>query len=243
MRIVRAFVVLLLLLLIGAGITYYFAGKAAGPAIAIQSPAVIGQTGALDVTVDAPGGQLDDLSIALTQGTQTFPVLSLANAPGGAIAHEGADRVHVKTVIGRKSQPDLRSGPAKIIVSATRPVLRGLRHASSQATRDVQVRLEPPRISVVSTKHYINVGGSEMVVYRASPPDVESGVQVGELMYRGFSGVGRRRVWRPGLEGRVLRSAVQPAGRHSDHPLRKGRGRQRSARRVRPSRVSEDVSA
>ena len=98
MRIVRAFVVLLLILLIGAGITYYFAGKAAGPAIAIQSPAVIGQTGALDVTVDAPGGQLDDLSIALSQGTQTFPVLTLANAPGGAIAHEGADRVHVKTV-------------------------------------------------------------------------------------------------------------------------------------------------
>src|SRR5580765_6398593 len=186
MRIVRAFVVLLLILLIGAGITYYFAGKAAGPAIAIQAPAVIGQAGALAVTIDAPGGQLDDLSIAVSQGTQTIPVLTLANAPGGAIAHEGADRVRVKTSIGRKSLPDLRSGAAKVIVSATLPVLRGLRHASSQETRDVQVRLEPPRISVVSTKHYINLGGSELVVYRASPPDVESGVQVGELRYPGF---------------------------------------------------------
>ena len=186
MRIVRAFVVLLLILLIGAGITYYFAGKAAGPVIAIQAPAVIGQAGALDVTIDAPGGQLDDLSIAVSQGTQTIPVLTLANAPGGAIAHEGADRVRVKTSIGRKSLPDLRSGAAKVIVSATRPVLRGLRHASSQETRDVQVRLEPPKISVVSTKHYINLGGSELVVYRASPPDVESGVQVGELRYPGF---------------------------------------------------------
>ena len=73
MRIVRAFVVLLLILLIVAGITYYFAGKAAGPAIAIQAPAVIGQAGALDVTIDAPGGQLDDLSIAVSQGTQTIP--------------------------------------------------------------------------------------------------------------------------------------------------------------------------
>src|SRR6476661_7890399 len=134
MRIVRAFIVLLLLLLVGAGITYYFAGKAPGPSIAIQLPPVIGQTGALDVTVDAPGGQLDDLSIVLSQGTQTFPVLTLANAPGGAIAQDGADRVHVKTSIGRKSLPDLRSGPAKIVVSATRPVLRGLRQASSQAS-------------------------------------------------------------------------------------------------------------
>jgi murein DD-endopeptidase MepM/ murein hydrolase activator NlpD len=186
MRIVRAFIVLLLLLLVAAGITYYFAGKASGPAIAIQLPPVIGQTGQLDVSVDTPGGQLDDLSIVLSQGTQTFRVLTLASAPAGAVSHEGADRVRVKTTIGRKSLPELRSGAAKVTVSATRPVLRGLRHTSSQASQDVQVRLEPPRISVVSTKHYINVGGSEMVLYRASPPDVESGVQVGDLMYRGF---------------------------------------------------------
>jgi murein DD-endopeptidase MepM/ murein hydrolase activator NlpD len=186
MRIVRAFIVLLLLLLVAAGITYYFAGKASGPAIAIQLPPVIGQTGQLDVSVDTPGGQLDDLSIVLSQGTQTFRVLTLASAPAGAVSHEGADRVRFKTTIGRKSLPELRSGAAKVTVSATRPVLRGLRHTSSQASQDVQVRLEPPRISVVSTKHYINVGGSEMVLYRASPPDVESGVQVGDLMYRGF---------------------------------------------------------
>jgi murein DD-endopeptidase MepM/ murein hydrolase activator NlpD len=190
MRIVRAFVVLLLLLLIGAGITYYFAGKAAGPAIAIQAPPVVGQTGALDVTVDAPGGQLDDLSIVLSQGTQTIPVLTLAKAPTGAIVHEGADRLRVKTSIGRKSLPDLKSGQAQIVVSATRPVLRGLRHTSSSATQNLQVRLEPPKVSVVSTKHYINVGGSELVVYRASPPDVDSGVQVGELRYPGFPATG-----------------------------------------------------
>src|SRR5262245_32977687 len=186
MRIVRGFFVLVVLLLIGAGVTYYFAGKAPGPGIAIQTPAVIGQTGALDVTVDAPGGRLDDLSIVLNQGTQHFPVMTLANAPSGAIAHEGADRLHIKTTIGKKSSPDLKSGQAEVVVSATRPVLRGLRHTSSEATRDVQVRLEPPKIGVVSTKHYINVGGSELVVYRASPPDVESGVQVGELRYPGF---------------------------------------------------------
>src|SRR5262245_30213677 len=128
MRIVRAFVVLLLLLLIGAVITYYFAGKAAGPAIAIQAPRVFGQAGVLDVTVDSPAGQLDDLSIVLSQGPQTFPVLTLANAPNGAIVRDGPDRLRIKTSIGRKSLPELKSGQAQITVSATRPVLRGLRH-------------------------------------------------------------------------------------------------------------------
>ena len=44
----------------------------------------------------------------------------------------------------------------------------------------MQVRLERPQVAVLSTKHYVNLGGSEMVVYRATPADVESGVQVGD---------------------------------------------------------------
>jgi len=35
-------------------------------------------------------------------------------------------------------------------------------------------------MSVVSSKHYINLGGSEMIVYRATPDDVTSGVRVGK---------------------------------------------------------------
>ena len=38
--------------------------------------------------------------------------------------------------------------------------------------------------------HFVNHGGSEMVVYRATPPDVESGVHVGDLEYPGFPAPG-----------------------------------------------------
>ena len=68
--------------------------------------------------------------------------------------------------IGKRAIPELKSGPARIVVRAARPVLYGLRQAESTATRDVQVRLEPPRVAVLSTFHYINHGGSEFVVYR-----------------------------------------------------------------------------
>jgi murein DD-endopeptidase MepM/ murein hydrolase activator NlpD len=50
--------------------------------------------------------------------------------------------------------------------------------------------LEPPRIAVLSTHHYVNHGGSEMVLYRATPPDVASGVRVGMLEYRGYPASG-----------------------------------------------------
>jgi murein DD-endopeptidase MepM/ murein hydrolase activator NlpD len=43
---------------------------------------------------------------------------------------------------------------------------------------------------VVSTRHYIKLGGAEMIVYRVVPPDVSSGVQVGDRYYPGFPAAG-----------------------------------------------------
>ena len=77
-------------------------------------------------------------------------------------------------------------------MSAARPVLFGRRQVTTTVTRDVQVRLEPPRVGVLSTFHYINHGGAEFVIYTATPPDVESGVKVGSHSYRGYRGSGRR---------------------------------------------------
>ena len=80
--------------------------------------------------------------------------------------------------------PELQQGPARITVSASRPSFLNLRTLSSAASKDFQVRLDPPRLAVLSTKHYVNHGGSEMVVYRATPPEVASGVRVGDVEYR-----------------------------------------------------------
>jgi murein DD-endopeptidase MepM/ murein hydrolase activator NlpD len=92
------------------------------------------------------------------------------------------------TLDKQRSLPLLKSGPARIVVRASRPVLFGMRQATTETAKDVQVRLEPPRVEVLSTFHYINQGGAEFVVYRATPPDVESGVRVGDQSYPGFSG-------------------------------------------------------
>jgi len=189
MRIVRWFFGLLVLLVLAAGITYFLAGKADGPAIAINQPSVVGQGGTLDVVIDAPGAELRALSIQLEQKGRTFPILDLGSAPPGSIVKEG-NRVRVTHPVGKSSLPELESGPATIRVSAARPVLRGLRQVSAGASRDIQVQLTPPRLSVVSTHHYINLGGTEMVVYRVSPPDAESGVRVGDVTYPGFAGSG-----------------------------------------------------
>src|SRR5687767_4965337 len=187
MFIVRWFFGLLVLLALAAGIAYFVAGRADGPVITINQPSVIGQASTLDVAVEAPGASLSALTIHLDQKGRTFPIFDSTSAEDGASVKEG-DRLRVTHPIGKSTLPELESGPAKLRVSASRPVLYGLRHVSSEAARDVEVRLIPPRVAVVSTHHYVNMGGSELVVYRASPPDVESGVRVGEITYPGFPG-------------------------------------------------------
>ncbi len=174
----------LVLLGVGAIALWVNAGKAEGPAIAIEGPAVIGQTGEIAVSVTAPNGALNDFVVSLRQGESTTPVFNLSTEPAGATV--AGDVVTVSRPTGKRVIPDLNAGEAEVIVTAVRPVLFGLRAATSTATRTVEVRLAPPQIAVLSQFHYINHGGSELVVYRVTPPDVESGVRVGDREYRGF---------------------------------------------------------
>lgn len=187
MRIVVSILLVLALVVAGAWI---LAGRAAAPRIDIRQPAkVLGIDGTLDVAIDTPRGELTRLEMALEQQGKRTPLGSLGDS-AATLTQEGTDRVRVMRAIGRSSVPGLQSGPARIVVTAARPVLYGLRTAQSTATRDIAVRLEPPRVSVVSTHHFVNHGGAEMVVYRVSPPDVASGVRVGDVEYPGYPASG-----------------------------------------------------
>ena len=75
-------------------------------------------------------------------------------------------------------------------MTADRPVLYGLRQALTSRTYPLELRFEPPRLTVLSEQHYVNHGGTEMVVYRVTPNDVESGVIVDNQVYPGFPAAG-----------------------------------------------------
>jgi murein DD-endopeptidase MepM/ murein hydrolase activator NlpD len=188
---------LLLAFLLVAGVAYWVAGRGQPPAITIERPErVVGQTGTLDVSVGVPGGRFTSLSVTVEQDGKTIPLFNLegdrqsgaiTGADEGTVTQTGPDTVRVSRPLGKQSVPELGQGAARIAVAASRPSFLNLRTLSSTATKDFQVRLEPPRLAVVSTHHYVNHGGAEMIVYRATPPDVASGVRVGDLEYPGFA--------------------------------------------------------
>jgi murein DD-endopeptidase MepM/ murein hydrolase activator NlpD len=182
-------VFLVLLVVIGGGVAWVWAGRQPPPSVQFRQPdKFVGQTTELDLMVQTPQGQLSRLDVSVEQSGKSYPVFSLDRPTQATTRQDAADRLYVMRPIGKRAIPDLQAGPARIVVHAARPVMRGLRQVESETTRDVQVRLEPPQASVLSTFHYVNLGGAEFVVYRATPADVESGVRVGDRTYPGFPG-------------------------------------------------------
>jgi murein DD-endopeptidase MepM/ murein hydrolase activator NlpD len=183
----RFLVVLVLVLLVVAGAVFWVSGRAAGPVITITQPAkAVGAEGAFDIQVEAPGGKVGRLDIELQQGSSRVALFSLASPGQAVVKQETADRIRVTGPLGKRVIPSLQAGTARLAVTAARPVLFGLRTRETTASREVTVVLTPPRVSVVSTHHFINHGGAEFVVYRAAPPEVVSGVRVGDQFYPGF---------------------------------------------------------
>jgi murein DD-endopeptidase MepM/ murein hydrolase activator NlpD len=185
------FYLILLALVVGIG-AWFWAGRMEGPAIEVRQPGkFIGQTSTLDMTVRTPNASATTVNVVLEQGGKSHPVFANdpANPPatGGS---EAADRLLVMRPIGKRAVPELKSGPARLVIRATRPVLYGLRNVESTETRDLEVRLEPPRVTVLSTFHFVNLGGSEFAVFRVTPGDVQSGVRVGDKEYPSFPAAG-----------------------------------------------------
>jgi len=80
----------------------------------------------------------------------------------------------------------LTEGPATIRVYADDySWLRWLRSERPALEFATTVDLTPPTLEVLSTEHYVKVGGAEFVLYKASPDAVRSGIQVGSYFFPG----------------------------------------------------------
>lgn len=185
----RAFVTILVLLVLGAGAAWWLAGRGTPPAIEFAQPTrLIGQKGELTVVVKTPAADLTRLVVSLEQGDKTFPLFDMSK--DAAQLKRNGDEVRFTRSIGKRELPELNAGPAKLKATAARPVLFGYRKIEATASKDVEVRLTPPLVGVQSTHHYINHGGSELVVYRVTGDAVASGVRVGDIEYPGFPAAG-----------------------------------------------------
>jgi murein DD-endopeptidase MepM/ murein hydrolase activator NlpD len=187
----RWLVILIVIAFAVVGGVFVAAGRGAPPSLSIDQPdRPIGQKSVLQITAGAPGARFTQLTITLEQNGRSVALFSLDEPAAATIAQPDPDHLRISRPVGKSTVPELQQGSARITVTATRPSLLNLRTLSSTTSKDVQVQLDPPRVAVISTHHFVNHGGSEMVVYRATPSDVASGVRVGTVEYLGFPASG-----------------------------------------------------
>ncbi len=95
--------------------------------------------------------------------------------------HQQPQIVHFAA--GRDLASKLKEGKARLIVEAESNDLRALEDTVST---DVDVILKPPSVTADAFQHYINQGGSEMVLFTPTGLWSEAGVRVANDTFRSF---------------------------------------------------------
>src|SRR5678816_202986 len=104
----RALLAILVAIGLITGAIYVAAGRGAPPRITIGKPdKVVGQTGALEVTAEAPNARFTALTVTLEQNGKTTPLFTLdGSAAAPVLTQIDNDHVRVPRDIGKRAVPD-----------------------------------------------------------------------------------------------------------------------------------------
>ena len=181
----RALPPALLVVLAAATIGVLFVGYqmafAARPVVALGSPfKLVGRNAPLDVSVKDARHGVKALRITVEQGGKEQVLLDAHYDPP-------KPEVQFRWMPSQEKTFHLVEGAGRLQVKARNASWGGFfRGRTASIDQPFTARLVPPRIEVLTTQHYVNQGGCDMVVYRVSAGAIESGVVAGTAFFRGF---------------------------------------------------------
>jgi murein DD-endopeptidase MepM/ murein hydrolase activator NlpD len=157
--------VIVVIVLVAFGFVW-FSGKHAELKLA-RPVSAIGIETPVRVQADDPHG-VKSFSASVEQDGQT------ANVYKDATKSPQKTRIYSFTA-GKKQAAFLKEGPAKLVMEAKSNDFRG---STTKVSQDIQVVLRPPTIVADGHQHYINQGGSELVVLDLGGNWTDAGVRV-----------------------------------------------------------------
>jgi len=150
-------------------------------------PMAISQDTPVAVRIANPHG-VRHVVARLEQNGTSATVLETSNPPTRFSFWRKAEQpIDIAFSVGKKKAPNLQEGKARLIVEAQSNDLRGSTDAISA---DVNVILRPPAVTADGFQHYINQGGTEMVLLTPSGYWTEAGVRVRGTSYDSFPAPG-----------------------------------------------------
>ncbi len=155
------------------------------PSIRAAAPVPgIGLTREAVFEVRDAGHRITQVSVEVGQDGKWFKAPVTVKPEAG---RRGGHDVRATAEVGRRAIPGLKQGRATIRVTAHNNSWgRFFRGGVASLSLNVPVRFMPPQIEVLTTQHYVNLGGCDMVVFNVSPGTVRSGVQVGHYFFPSF---------------------------------------------------------
>jgi murein DD-endopeptidase MepM/ murein hydrolase activator NlpD len=179
----RNFLVLVLVIGILAVFVAFLRGGAPQISVA-QSPRAVGMHTPLTVTI-ASGMGIKEAKAYYEQSGRTFLLADQSTGLGRKwlLAPRNGRQMTLNLQTGRGDVAGLQDGRADLVIEASTANLRG-----SKATfrRTVEIRSTPPQVSAVTTQHYVNQGGADMIVYTVSASATQSGVEVAGHFFPGW---------------------------------------------------------
>jgi hypothetical protein len=179
---VRLTLVVVVLLAIAVPVTLLTIST--GTSLKIDPPiTAVGTMTPVQLRVENPHG-IRRLNAVIEQDGSRYPVFTSSEAPHRLMFWRRHQSAQIRRFqVGKQQAPALHDGKARLIIEAQSNDLRG---RTDSVESDIQVITQPPRVSADGAQHYINQGGSELVVFTPSGYVTDSGVRVGKYTFRSF---------------------------------------------------------
>jgi murein DD-endopeptidase MepM/ murein hydrolase activator NlpD len=179
-RVVLAAAALVLALVLGVAFEGCRALFAPRPQISLGSPfQTVGRNATLVVDVREPRYGVRSLRVVLRQGGGEQVVADQTLQPPQPEAH-------IRWTPAQEKRFRLSEGAGHLHVEARSGGVAFFSGKTASLDQDFTARLTPPRLEVLTTQHYVNQGGCDMVVYKVTPSAAESGVTIGPAYFKGF---------------------------------------------------------
>ena len=188
-------ILVVLLILMFAGIGYRLARNPA-PTLVLQTRVQgIGVNTPVTFEVRDTSYAIKKVQVLVSQNGKIYPMplteVKNLTPPGPAgwkfWRRKPTTTLQFSARVGRKQAPALQPGHATLLITAVNDSWgRFFRGGKASIRLDLPARFAPPQVDVLTTQHYVNQGGCDMVLFKVSPGAIRSGVEIGNLFFPSF---------------------------------------------------------
>jgi hypothetical protein len=146
------------------------------------SVAAIGQATPLTIQVSAPHG-IRRMVAFVEQNGARYPIAETTQPARRLRWQRHVPDTSWNFAAGTRTAPQLKDGPARLIVEATS---NDFRAKTSRVERQVTVVTRPPTLSVDSDQHYLYLGMADLVTFTVGGNWTEAGVKVSDQRFRSW---------------------------------------------------------